>query len=306
MASDPPPQSQQSQRVSRRHSGRWGRKKHKQERMMRTKPPHSRPDTPNPSSPNGPVNSSPNTEPLRVPPCPPLLNSPELQLRFLNPADLPEVKRLCREWFPIEYPDTWYADITSNHKFYSVAAVYRGQIVGLVVAEIKEADVLPKEDHEILAATFGRGYRIGYILSLGVIKELRKQGIASFLLENLIAHLTSPDNYDVKGLYLHVLTTNTAAITFYEHRGFRPHLFLPYYYAIGGRRRDGFTYVLYLNGGHPPWSLIDYMLHCCQVCICTLNPWSVTRLVLRKVNLAWFNAMPRIRQIAHGSTAVFS
>ena len=49
---------------------------------------------------------------------PPLINSPELQLRFLNPTDIPEVKRLCREWFPIEYPDVWYTDITSNHKFY--------------------------------------------------------------------------------------------------------------------------------------------------------------------------------------------
>ena len=49
---------------------------------------------------------------------PPLINSPELQLRFLNPSDIPEVKRLCREWFPIEYPDAWYSDITSNHKFY--------------------------------------------------------------------------------------------------------------------------------------------------------------------------------------------
>lgn len=257
---------------------------------------------------------------------PPLLNSPELQLRFLNPADLPEVKRLCREWFPIEYPDAWYTDITSTQKFYSVAAVYRGQIVGLVVAEIKDVASLAKEDSELLSPTFGKAAKIGYILSLGVVKELRKQGIASFLLENLIAHLTSGDNYqDVKGnldqkpfgtsltmtfisgVYLHVLTTNNAAITFYEHRGFRPHLFLPYYYAIGGRRRDGFTYVLYLNGGHPPWSLLDYVSHCCQLCMSLVNPWSLTRTLFRKVNLAWFNmAMPRIRQIAHGSTAVFS
>ena len=47
-----------------------------------------------------------------------LINSPELQLRFLNPSDIVEVKRLCKEWFPIEYPDVWYTDITSNHKFY--------------------------------------------------------------------------------------------------------------------------------------------------------------------------------------------
>ena len=85
----------------------------------------------------------------------------------MNPGDLPEVKRLCREWFPIEYPDTWYADITSTQKFYSVAAIFRGQIVGLIVAEIKDSKTLPKEDKEILAPNLGHNTKIGYILSLG-------------------------------------------------------------------------------------------------------------------------------------------
>ena len=80
---------------------------------------------------------------------------------------MPEVKRLCREWFPIEYPDTWYADITSTQKFYSVAAIFRGQIVGLIVAEIKDSTGLPKEDKEILAQNLGLNSKIGYILSLG-------------------------------------------------------------------------------------------------------------------------------------------
>lgn len=100
----------------------------------------------------------------------PLLNSPEVQLRFLNPSDVDEVKRLCREWFPIEYPDAWYADITSDERFYSVCSCYRGRIIGLIVAEIKDAATLPKEDSEILASSFGRknvACRVGYILSLG-------------------------------------------------------------------------------------------------------------------------------------------
>lgn len=165
---------------------------------------------------------------------------------------------------------------------------------------------LPKEDSTILAPTFRKGTKIGYILSLGVVKEYRQNGIASFMLENLIAHMTSTDNQDVKAMYLHVLTTNSKAISFYEHRGFRPHLFLPYYYAIKGKRKDGFTYVLYINGGHPPWSLLDYMSHCCGLLCATLNPWSLARFAMRKLNLAWFNALPRFRQIAHSSTAVFS
>jgi hypothetical protein len=51
----------------------------------------------------------------------------------------------------------------------------------------------------------------------------------------------------------------------------------PYYYAIKGKRKDGFTYVLYVNGGHPPWSLVDYMSHCCGYVCATLNPWFLAR-----------------------------
>lgn len=60
-----------------------------------------------------------------------------------------------------------------------------------------------------------------YNIFVGVVKEFRQNGIASFLLENLIAHMTSDDNQAVKAMYLHVLTTNIKAISFYEHRGFR-------------------------------------------------------------------------------------
>lgn len=246
----------------------------------------------------------------------PLLNSPEIQLRFLNPDDLLEVKKLCREWFPVEYPDSWYTDITSDSRFYSVCACYRGQIIGLIVAEIKDAANLPKEDSEILASSFARksSTRIGYILSLGVVKEFRKNGVASFLLDNLVAHLTNPEDNttDVRALYLHVLTTNTQAISFYENRGFRPHLFLPYYYAIKGKRKDGFTYVLYLNGGHPAWTLGEWMNRCLSVTfgsILNLNPWSMTRGLMRKfLHLGGrFPIWPRLRQVAHSSTAaIFS
>ena len=71
---------------------------------------------------------------------------------------------------------------------------------------------------------------------MGVLKEYRSNGVASFMLGNLLSHLRSGDHRDVRAVYLHVLTTNNAAICFYEHRGFKPHLFLPYYYNIKGKR----------------------------------------------------------------------
>ena len=76
------------------------------------------------------------------------------------------------------------------------------------------------------------------------------------LLDNLLSYVTSADRYDCKAVYLHVLTTNNTAIRFYERRNFHMHSFLPYYYSIQGTPRDGYSYVLYINGGQPPWTFI--------------------------------------------------
>ena len=84
----------------------------------------------------------------------PLVNCTELQLRFLCPQDIDQVKLLCRDWFPIEYPDTWYQEITSNPRFFSLAATLSGSIIGLIVAEIKELNQLAKEDRSLLASCF--------------------------------------------------------------------------------------------------------------------------------------------------------
>lgn len=113
-----------------------------------------------------------------------------LQLRFLTPYDIEEVRLLCTESFPIEYPMSWwvegncaksqlfnandidsfrYEDITSNStRFYSLAAIYNCAIVGLIVAEIKSWAKLNKEDRTILSESLGRSSSLAYILSLGV------------------------------------------------------------------------------------------------------------------------------------------
>lgn len=103
----------------------------------------------------------------------------EVSLRLLCHDDIDTVKHLCGDWFPIEYPDSWYRDITSNKKFFSLAATYRGAIVGMIVAEIKSRTKIHKEDGDILASNFSVDTQVAYILSLGVVKEFRKHGIES-------------------------------------------------------------------------------------------------------------------------------
>lgn len=78
----------------------------------------------------------------------------------------------------------------------------------------------------------------------------------SLLLDSLKEHISTTAQDHCKAIYLHVLTTNNTAINFYENRDFRQHHYLPYYYSIRGVLKDGFTYVLYINGGHPPWTIL--------------------------------------------------
>ncbi|XP_046404265.1 N-alpha-acetyltransferase 60 [Ischnura elegans] len=291
----------------------------------------------------------------------PLCSLSNLQLRFLCPSDLEEVQALCRDWFPIDYPDSWYIDITSDPRFYSLAAVYQGVIIGLIVAEIKAYAKLNREDRGLLSpsscswtvraksftespslssqSSIGtnpeagssssllshKEVHVGYILSLGVVEKHRRNGIASLLLDSLVSHLTadpstpptsstsppsphSPPYHipTVKALYLHVLATNSAAIRFYERRNFRLHSFLPLYYSIQGKCKDGFTYVLYINGGHPPWGLIDHVKHCCgvvyhgwaQPCRQPLL-WLWTQLSRATFGWAW----PPLRRLLRSTTA---
>lgn len=56
-----------------------------------------------------------------------------------------QVRTLCQDWFPIDYPLSWYEDITSSSRFFSLAAVYNLAIIGLIVAEIKPYRNLNKE-----------------------------------------------------------------------------------------------------------------------------------------------------------------
>ncbi|NXY56264.1 NAA60 acetyltransferase, partial [Callaeas wilsoni] len=219
----------------------------------------------------------------------------DVNLRLLCHDDIDTVKQLCGDWFPIEYPDSWYRDITSNKKFFSLAATYRGSIVGMIVAEIKSRTKVHKEDGDILASNFPVDTQVAYILSLGVVKEFRKHGIGSLLLESLKDHISTTAQDHCKAIYLHVLTTNNTAINFYENRDFKQHHYLPYYYSIRGVLKDGFTYVLYINGGHPPWTILYPFPAGCSAeakpCL-GLSPCSIPQRIYRQAQSLLCSLLP--------------
>lgn len=73
------------------------------------------------------------------------------------------------------------------------------------------------QDRGILSDSM-KDCEIGYILSLGVHRNYRRNGIGSLLLDTLIQHLSTAERNKVKAVFLHVLTTNQTAILFYERR----------------------------------------------------------------------------------------
>ncbi|KAL1423412.1 hypothetical protein MTO96_021167 [Rhipicephalus appendiculatus] len=193
----------------------------------------------------------------------PLASDSNVQLRFLAPDDAPEVRRLCTDWFPIEYPDSWYHDITSNPRFFALAAMYGGSHHWPHCCRKQGAvPVQPRRrgapGRKLPARCTGCLHSHPGGCPVLAVRECRRNGIATLLLDSLLAHLSQqqPQSGACKAVYLHVLASNTCAIQFYERRRFRPHAFLPLYYSVRGTPRDGYSYVLYINGGHPPWTLL--------------------------------------------------
>nr|CAB3264181.1 N-alpha-acetyltransferase 60-like [Phallusia mammillata] len=184
----------------------------------------------------------------------------KLKLRFLCGDDIPCLKELCNEWFPIKYPDSWYNLVVFNEKFYSMAATLDDKIVAVLIAEIKPRHLVPKEDADLLSYCFHKDTKVAYILSLGVHHPHRRHGVASFLLKNFLWYISMclSKSALVKAVYLHVLTTNLVAIKFYQGHNFKLLHYLPSYYMINGLPNDGYSYVLYINGGKSKTNCMDY------------------------------------------------
>jgi ribosomal protein S18 acetylase RimI-like enzyme len=171
-----------------------------------------------------------------------------ITFRFLQSGDQSEVKSLCHDWFPIKYPDTWYDDIVHDKKYFALAAcdISTKRIVALIIANIFPLGNCNHEDQKILHRKFSYTTSVCYILILGVVKEYRRQGLASILLENLLNKLYKYET--CKAIYLHVLYSNKQAIEFYQSKLFQYRIHLPYYYLIQGEHLDAYCFARYING----------------------------------------------------------
>jgi ribosomal protein S18 acetylase RimI-like enzyme len=252
-----------------------------------------------------------NTESLNILPNSHL----SLTFRFLRPGDQSEVKSLCRDWFPIEYPDTWYDDIVHDKKYYALAACdnHTQQIVALIVANILPLGNCNHEDQQILHKKFCFTTSVCYILILGVVKQYRRQGLASILFDNLLNTLYKYET--CKAIYLHVLYSNKQAIEFYRSKLFQYRVHLPYYYLIKGEYSDAYCFARYINGklfifhliqflfflfyldGCPPYTFSDFLSNISTYLI-QINPCRLFNILRHKLLFTNYYQRTSYKQIS--------
>ncbi len=144
-------------------------------------------------------------------------------VRRASRQDLPEVVSINRRCLPENYPEWYFEEHLQKwgKAFYVAEDTRARRVVGYVMTRVE----------------YGVGFvvkgfiRRGHIISLAVLPEYRRRGIATRLMEAALRSLR--DEYGAREVYLEVRVSNTPAINLYKKLGFRVIHVIPRYYADG-------------------------------------------------------------------------
>ena len=193
----------------------------------------------------------------------------QVYFRPFKIEELAEIRLLHEEWFPVEYSDDFYNKSIRNGIVKTLLAVYdftyEGDtyplILGCLTYDYKFLD------NDIARFSFsdlcGNKYGI-YILTFGVINEVRSKGIGTALLAKIFEIAESDQT--IKYIYLDVIAYNDQGIKCYERNGFIKIDRKKNHYKLFGERYDAIVYCRYVNDGKRPRSVTE--LVCCCVTLC--------------------------------------
>jgi len=143
------------------------------------------------------------------------------KLRKFEPDDLQDVMQINRVCLPENYTDMFFIDLHERFPDAFIVAEEDHELVGYIMSRI-----------EVGLSSFGLGglIRKGHVVSLAVMPQARRKGVASALLN---AAMTAMCGYKARQIYLEVRVTNEAGVNLYKKVGLEVTRTVPGYYSDG-------------------------------------------------------------------------
>lgn len=164
-----------------------------------------------------------------------------MRVRTLTPADIPAVRALHLELFPVRYGAAFYQELPDATRYVALVLVddaAGGRVVGVATGFFSTRSLgwTPWDSSTA---------RIVYLATFGVHESVRRRGLGTLLLQRFRDEVQRVRPVDA--LVLHVKTLNTAAVAFYEAHAFAHYRLRSNHYRINGQRYDALKMVLPLS-----------------------------------------------------------
>lgn len=143
------------------------------------------------------------------------------KLRKFEPDDLQDVMHINRVCLPENYTDMFFMDLHERFPEAFIVAEEDHELIGYIMSRI-----------EVGLSNFGLGglIRKGHVVSIAVMPQARRKGVATALLNAAMAGMC---NYKAKQIYLEVRVTNEAGVNLYKKLGLEIMRTITGYYSDG-------------------------------------------------------------------------
>jgi len=131
------------------------------------------------------------------------------QVREASLDDLPQVMMINRLCLPENYTYFFFESILRNYPRTFLIAEVDGKIAGYIMCRVERG--FSKFDRLSLK-------KLGHVISIAVLPEYRRRGIAKTLLSNALKALK--EHYGCEEAYLEVRISNSPALALYQKLGF--------------------------------------------------------------------------------------
>lgn len=142
-------------------------------------------------------------------------------LRKFVPDDLQGVMQINRVCLPENYTDFFFVDLHQRFPETFIVAEENKKLVGYIMCRI-----------EVGLSNYGFGglVRKGHVVSIAVLPENRRKGVAQALINRALEGM---QYYKAKQCFLEVRVTNEAAVSLYKKLGFEITRTINGYYSDG-------------------------------------------------------------------------